>query len=396
MAITKENLRELYQQYEKTVSAELKANWQARTAAEKEAPEVFLTQGKAQSFENKKPRPVTLSIRRLGMSVQDLVAAYASIGIELEERDTPSDRKKSSISPTSITLSPQDLKKIADHIKRRQRRFGVDTKDATRTLKGIPYSQLIRSSAKGDKERAKLVRSCTPYGHKGNTWFFQVSGNEKPHYRVQIRMENYDQLVRSNLPPLAAAQQAINGRLSIDCPCGRHQFWYRYLATIGEYAIIPPAEHSFPKIRNPQLKGCCCKHVLKTLQTMRSNRFQLMVSQEIVKDRNKVGYGGSSRVQVFSDSLLQQARQSRLSGKFAKQFQTFQGELKNRLKPRGRVRVEKATPELTEAQLDGIRMMLKNISTLNLDKNVVFTQIEKGLNITRQQLESVIKEKHLE
>lgn len=64
-----------------------------------------------------------------------------------------------------------------------------------------------------------------------------------------------------------------NSLLRFDCDCGRHTYWYRYIASVGKFAYIGTnplgrKETGFPKIRNPNLKGIACKHVLRTMQTV--------------------------------------------------------------------------------------------------------------------------------
>lgn len=66
------------------------------------------------------------------------------------------------------------------------------------------------------------------------------------------------------LTPRQAATQMRAGYLAFDCDCGRARYFLRYLATIGGYNAGRP-EHGYPKIRNPDLKGVACKHVLRAM-----------------------------------------------------------------------------------------------------------------------------------
>lgn len=400
MAITKENLRALYREYDKQAREEQSLAVRARVQASKATPDVFLS-GKTVEGTRKNPKPVTMSIRRLGMSVQDLVAAYASMGIELEQRQTPSNPRRSAVSATQLTLSPQDLSKIAAHIKRRRQKFGVNTAKPQTSLRGIPYSQLLRTSRPIDKERAKEVRNAIFYGRQGDIFNFRVTGNVRPFYRVQIRLESWGMLSAApSVHALKAAQDMVNGRLSIECPCGRHQFWYRYLATIGDYAI-EPKETDFPKIRNPALHGCCCKHVLKVLQLLKTNRFIFLLKQEIEKERKPTGAKGSTRPKVFEEKFLRMAQEGRLSSKFYEQFKQGVAELKN-LKARKPVAQKKqkaagsgTSRTLNQYELDSIKTMLKNIEEFDLPRDATLNKVAKKLEITRGQLDAIIKEKKL-
>lgn len=66
------------------------------------------------------------------------------------------------------------------------------------------------------------------------------------------------------LTPRQAATQMRAGYLAFDCDCGRTRFFLRYLATAGGYNAGRP-EHGYPKVRNPDLKGVACKHVLRVM-----------------------------------------------------------------------------------------------------------------------------------
>ncbi|MBQ7609125.1 MAG: hypothetical protein IJU76_14340 [Desulfovibrionaceae bacterium] len=400
MAITKESLRTLYQQYDRFAREEQSQAIRARNKAGKDTPDVFL-HGRMIEQDRKNPKPVTMLIRER-INIQNLVAAYATMGVNLEEGDAPSNPRRSSISPSSLTLSPQDLKKIAAHIRKRKRKFGVDLDDDTKSAEGIPYSQLLRTSSAADKERARNVRNATFYGRQGDIFNFRVTGNDKPYYRVQIQMHSWSRLSQNAaIPPLKAAQDMVNGRLSIECPCGRHQFWYRYLASIGDYAI-EPEEHDFPKIRNPRLTGCCCKHVLKVLHVLKSNSFLVTLMHEIKLVREKNGSKGSTRAKVFGDETLRMAEAGRLTQVFAKQLKDAQNELKN-LKARKptkkqaqtKSKTQRQSPTLSDAVLTSIGDLLKSARTLGLDMNMMLNQIASKQGLTRQQLETVIKEHNL-
>lgn len=66
---------------------------------------------------------------------------------------------------------------------------------ANSDIHGIPYSALLRASRPIDKERAKQVRNATYYQRRGNTLYFNVTGNSQPFYRVQIRLEGWEDAI---------------------------------------------------------------------------------------------------------------------------------------------------------------------------------------------------------
>ena len=113
----------------------------------------------------------------------------------------------------TVTYSPDQLRKFLKAAESRAERFDQD-------VQGVPYSQLVRASRPEDKQRAKTVRAAALYQRKGNILFFRVTGNSKPYYRVQIRLEGWSKAVTSSKPALVLAKELTSGRLSFDVPAG--------------------------------------------------------------------------------------------------------------------------------------------------------------------------------
>lgn len=205
-----------------------------------------------------------------------------------------------------ITLTLPDLKALADAQNRAQGAF-------QQPVKGVPLLLLEKMSDPGDRARSKEVRNATLYRFDKNVLFFRVSGNSKPSYQVKIRLEEWNSAVTSSTANyLMAARAVATGKISIECPCGRHQYWYRYLATIGGFAIAPE-ERDFPKIRNPGLKGCCCKHVLKVLRVLRSSTIHALLAKEMERQSSRVtGFASGARGKELSREDL--AKASRVRG----------------------------------------------------------------------------------
>lgn len=59
-------------------------------------------------------------------------------------------------------------------------------------------------------------------------------------------------------------------KLAFDCDCERHRYFFRYVASIGGFAA-GRKETGYPKIRNPHLNGCACKHVLRVMADIESS-----------------------------------------------------------------------------------------------------------------------------
>lgn len=175
----------------------------------------------------------------------------------------------------------------------------------------MPLAQLENASREADRQRSQEVKSALLYKVSGNMLFFQVQGNINPHYLVRVRLEDWERhLHNPYLNPLIAAKEAATGRISFDCACGRHQYWYRYLTQIGGFAINPPKEQDFPKIRNPGLTGCCCKHVLKVLRVLKTNAIQAVLSRELERQSASVGFA-DPRARLLNQQELKQVSRAR-------------------------------------------------------------------------------------
>ena len=152
---------------------------------------------------------------------------------------------------------------------------------------GVAVPHLVNASLPADKERARRIKNALLFKFSGSMLTFRVtSSGETPnapsHYVVKVRLEEWDIQVRKGIDKYCniASDSAVRGRVSFGCTCGRHTFWYRYLATLGHFAL-EPFEGVFPKIRNPHLKGCCCKHVLKTLMVMQTPQVRARIAAEM-------------------------------------------------------------------------------------------------------------------
>lgn len=265
-------------------------------------------------------------------SGQDLVLAYGRKG-------------------HTITYTIQDLLSFKKHIERKQSRNKID-------IKGVPLLKLENTSWQEDKKRMRQqIKNATLYKFYNNILSFQVtaSGESKAAYhQVKIRLEEwYDNLV-TPISWLVAARNVAVGRMSFDCTCGRHQYWFRYLATIGGFAL-KPFEKDFPKIRNPRLGGCCCKHVLKVLQQLKSPSVHNIIAKELERQAESAGYVDKVGAKFLSPKDLEKAKRARGSKKeneaAKKAFEQF--------KKAGKAFSQKMDEERTKAELAKARQQAK-------------------------------------
>jgi len=185
--------------------------------------------------------------------------------------------------------------------------FGKETKKAKSRFgfneRGVTSKQLIKASRAIDIDRARSeIRAATLYrlfnSKDGMVLHFRVTAGPDSidrYHQVKIRLDEWTDYVTSTKVFSKSTKNILAGRISFECDCGRHQFWYRYVATIGGFAI-KPLEYAYPKIKNPKLTGCCCKHVLKVLWALQGQVVAKVVQKEVEKHAQAVGFGDDKAV----------------------------------------------------------------------------------------------------
>lgn len=155
---------------------------------------------------------------------------------------------------------------------------------------GIKPAEIINASQPIDRQRATRE---IPWAHPTASRYLASKGalvvtfttaasgknREKMHF-VNVEFGQYKQIITHRLmlePSKSQADLDINqlqsSLIKFDCDCGRHTYWYRFIASKGKFAYIGSnpigrEESGFPKIRNPQLKGIACKHVIRTMKAI--------------------------------------------------------------------------------------------------------------------------------
>lgn len=176
---------------------------------------------------------------------------------------------------------------------------------------GIKASQIINLSLPIDRSRAnKEIPWAHPISSRYNvgskslivSFMTAASGKygETKHF-VNVEFTQFRELATHRLQPSAPKRQAEtdakllkDSLLKFDCDCGRHTYWYRYIASVGKFAYIGAnpigrEETGFPKIRNPNLKGVACKHVLRTMLVIQNNKaFQDFLVKAILKQNKQL------------------------------------------------------------------------------------------------------------
>lgn len=170
-------------------------------------------------------------------------------------------------------------------------------KKYNRSIAGITYAELVSGSLSIDVARAnntvsdgRGITNARLINIKNNVLLVRVKASSvsvHQDHAVRIRLEEWDAQMDACPDTVQgyakATKAACAGRASFDCDCGRHQFWYRHLATVGNYALAPPKEPSPPKIKNPKYEGIACKHVIKAMTMLQAASWQGILSRQMKK-----------------------------------------------------------------------------------------------------------------
>lgn len=183
-----------------------------------------------------------------------------------------------------------------------------------RYSQGITPQQIIDWSLTEDRERAnKEIPLCAPFSRKEGVQRFMTNaskGSPVVNHYVTVEFLNFNDLVTQprKVGLKLSREQLAKGAVKFDCDCGRHTFWFRYLATIGKYAH-GRQENGFPKIRNPQLQGVACKHVLRVMQFINSPLGVQFIQNQVNKDRQaQLGQTIKQSNAQLKEQLTQQAK----------------------------------------------------------------------------------------
>ncbi|HIF9321693.1 TPA: hypothetical protein ACX6QP_002190 [Photobacterium damselae] len=322
-----------------------------------------------------------------------------------------------------IPFTKEDLKEFEKD--RKNHKIKYDSATA-----GITFAQMVSGSRDIDIKRANNkvndgsgISRANLSGIKGNIVLVRVKASsisKHEEHQVKIRLEEWDDVMQD--PPAGdykkAAQKAAKGRISIDCSCGRHQYWYRYQATMGNYCVAPPKEFAYPKIRNPKLKGVACKHVLKASVMLQSAAWHTILGRQLEVQAHQVSFGGDrKRNHVLNEKELKEASRNRstkidkakLQAEYRK-YQKAQKGLKRKLassskeierirKQANKIRKQSNTIQKQEQQIGQIRDMLKLSFSMFADtmksngysKKDAMSAFAKKMKINPSKLEKVLK-----
>ena len=179
-------------------------------------------------------------------------------------------------------FTTKDLEKFQNRQNANAKKFG-------RITKGASLREILQNADQIDLQRSRQIRLVNLLSIEKNTLKFNVGSvtSNTRSYEVLIRIENWE---KEKLQGKKNIQQIISqANISLNCQCGRYQYWYRYLASSGGFSII--TETGYPKIRNPRLKGSCCKHLLRCIYDLAKHRVtQMRMQTELNRQRREEGF----------------------------------------------------------------------------------------------------------
>lgn len=287
---------------------------------------------------------------------------------------------------------------------------------------GVTYAFLVKHSRQIDVKRANNhvsdgsgITKANLYGIKNNIALVNVQASDiskHQHHRVKFRFEQWDELLQA--PPngdyIKAAKLACAGRISFDCDCGRHQYWYRYLATMGNYCLAPPKEFSFPKIRNPELSGVACKHVLKSITMLQSIAWQRILAKQMEIQAKRTGYGDDNRTHFLTAQEKKAAAKNKKAitdqdsaTKAHEKYQRAQAALQRKLQQQEKAvdKVKRQARKISEQnkQIKELGAMLKMSYQVFRDgyklqgksEHDAITDFAKNMNVSPSKLQELIK-----
>lgn len=180
----------------------------------------------------------------------------------------------------SQTLTDDDLRTFSRNVATAQERFAG----------GITPQQVIDLSRDIDRERSnKQIFLAAPFQRKGDTFRYLTNAGpdskDTRHY-VTVQFLGYANMLTGakDKKGQAIRNNVTNGKIRFTCDCGRHRYYYNYLAGVGNYHL-GQKELRFPFIRNPNLGGVACKHVLRVMQVITSPLGVDYVVKQVQKDR---------------------------------------------------------------------------------------------------------------
>jgi len=196
-------------------------------------------------------------------------------------------------------LTANDLVAFKENIKKAQNKVS----------KGITTKQIIDfSSVKPDTVKntdlhlamTEIKQATATSAAKGRVRFITNASGKSKETRHHVVVEFLDYGREASSGALTARKSALKmrrGALKIECDCGKWRYWYRYIASIGGYNA-GRLETGFPKVKNPQLTGIACKHIVRVAAEIDKNSGSIVMFLERLMDKAKKSDTGKASIRT--------------------------------------------------------------------------------------------------
>ena len=207
--------------------------------------------------------------------------------IILTKREVQGEWDASRVLMTTIGGAPRpittnDLAQFRHNMRMAQKNFNGDGITARQVIDLASSKPMPGVGPDTDIDRArKQITMAVPVSAVNNEIRFITNAgpdSDVNRHHVLVRFNAFaeaaNKLMASTAKERKDPKQTANWlrkqKLAFDCDCGRHRYWFRYISTIGNFNA-GRKELGFPKIRNPNLKGVACKHVLRVMSEVESS-----------------------------------------------------------------------------------------------------------------------------
>lgn len=236
---------------------------------------------------------------------------------------------------------------------------------------GITVEQVISLSRQEDIDRANSqIFSATAVRRKSGIVHFVTNASQNQgknavkYHHVNVEFLAFNELA---MQPKKVSLYAIKNKLALgkvkfECDCGRFNFWYRYLNTVGG-TVLGRKEGGFPKIRNPEMSGVACKHILRVMHYIKSGHGQKYLATAVENERTRqVGARYKQEKATLDETISRQLAQSgHKHTQIKPKVQQEIKKLERKAQQRAKELTSKVTNNQTKAQkLQRYNQMLKN------------------------------------
>lgn len=159
------------------------------------------------------------------------------------------------------------------------------------------YKELYKLFDKARIERSSKCKASYAGITKTGDILFRVTSQytKGKTYTVTVRLLDLEDAKKllidgKQLNTTQVLQLAMSGDIEIHCTCPDFKYRFSYLAFNNKYGFFK--ETRFPKKRNPELKGCACKHCYSALKILplhfKSIQSDLMKRKILMNPKTKI------------------------------------------------------------------------------------------------------------